>query len=115
MYADKVTKSMQKTIDETNYRRSKQIKYNKENNITPTAIKKSLNNALTKNKEAEKAELKIINKRNEHFINKKQVDKKIREVRKLMEESAKNLDFMEAAKYRDQIKELQQVKSKKFS
>ena len=115
MYADKVTKSMQKTIDETNYRRSKQIKYNKENNITPTAIKKSLNNALTKNKEAEKAELKIINKRNEHFINKKQVDKKIREVRKLMEGSAKNLDFMEAAKYRDQIKELQQVKSKKFS
>jgi excinuclease ABC subunit B len=115
MYADKVTKSMQKTIDETNYRRSKQINYNKENNITPTAIKKSLNNALTKNKEAEKAELKIINKRNEHFINKKQVDKKIREVRKLMEGSAKNLDFMEAAKYRDQIKELQQVKSKKFS
>ena len=115
MYADKVTKSMQKTIDETNYRRSKQIKYNKENNITPTAIKKSLNNALTKNNEAEKAELKIINKRNEHFINKKQVDKKIREVRKLMEGSAKNLDFMEAAKYRDQIKELQLVKSKKFS
>ena len=115
MYADKVTKSMQKTIDETNYRRSKQIKYNKENNITPTAIKKSLNNALTKNKEAEKAELKIINKRSEHFINKKQVDKKIREVRKLMEGSAKNLDFIEAAKYRDLIKELQQVKSKKFS
>jgi excinuclease ABC subunit B len=106
---------MQKTIDETNYRRSKQIKYNKENNITPTAIKKSLNNALTKNKEAQKEELKIINKRSEQFINKKDVDKKIREVRKLMEGSAKNLDFMEAAKYRDQIKELQEVKSKKFS
>ena len=115
MYADKITKSMQKTIDETNYRREKQIKYNKENNVTPTAIIKSLNNALTKNKEAQKEELKIINKRSEHFINKKQVDKKIREIRKLMEGSAKNLDFMEAAKYRDQIKELQDVKSNKFS
>ena len=115
MYADRITKSMQKTIDETNYRRSKQIKYNKKNNITPTAIKKSLNNALTKNKEKDKEDLKLINKRNEHYVNKKQVDKKIREVRKLMEGSAKNLDFIEAAKYRDQIKELQQVKSKKFS
>ena len=115
MYADRITKSMQKTIDETNYRRTKQIEYNKKNNITPTAIKKSLNNALTKNKEAQKEELKIINKRSEQFINKKDVDRKIREVRKLMEGSAKNLDFMEAAKYRDQIKELQEVKSKKFS
>jgi len=115
MYADKITKSMQKTIDETNYRRKKQIKYNKENNITPTAITKSLNNALTKNKEDQEKELKIINKRSEHFINKKQVDKKIREIRKLMEGSAKNLDFIEAAKYRDQIKELQDVKSNKFS
>ncbi|MDB3937740.1 excinuclease ABC subunit UvrB [Flavobacteriaceae bacterium] len=115
MYADKITKSMQKTIDETNYRREKQIKYNKENNVTPTAIIKSLNNALTKNKEVQEEELKIINKRSEHFINKKQVDKKIREIRKLMEGSAKNLDFIEAAKYRDQIKELQEVKSSKFS
>ncbi len=115
MYADKITKSMQKTIDETNYRREKQIKYNKENNITPTAITKSLNNALTKNKEDQEKELKIINKRSEHFINKEQVDKKIREIRKLMEGSAKNLDFIEAAKYRDQIKELQNVKSNKFS
>ncbi len=115
MYADKITKSMQKTIDETNYRREKQIKYNKENNIIPTAITKSLNNALTKNKEDQEKELKIINKRSEHFINKKQVDKKIREIRRLMEGSAKNLDFIEAAKYRDQIKELQDVKSSKFS
>jgi len=115
MYADKITKSMQKTIDETTYRRKKQMDYNKKNNITPTAIKKSLNNALTKNKEAEAAKLDIINSRNQHFINKKEVDKKIREIRKLMEGSAKNLDFLQAANYRDQIKELQVVKSKKFS
>ena len=53
MYADKITRSMQATIDGTNYRREKQIAYNSENNITPTAIKKSLENALT-NKKTEK-------------------------------------------------------------
>ena len=51
MYADKITKSMQATIDGTNYRRERQIAYNKENNITPTAIKKSFDNALTKSKQ----------------------------------------------------------------
>ena len=115
LYADRITKSMQKTIDETTYRRKKQMDYNKKHNITPTAIKKSLKNALTKNKEAEAAELIRSNNKNQHFVNKKEVDKKIREIRKLMEESAKNLDFLEAANYRDQIKELQVVKSKKFS
>jgi excinuclease ABC subunit B len=115
LYADRITKSMQKTIDETTYRRKKQMDYNKKHNITPTAIKKSLKNALTKNKEAEAAELIRSNNKNKHFVNKKEVDKKIREIRKLMEESAKNLDFLEAANYRDQIKELQVVKSKKFS
>ena len=49
MYADNITKSMQKTIDETNYRREKQIAYNTKNNITPKALNKSLDNALTKN------------------------------------------------------------------
>ena len=115
LYADRITKSMQKTIDETTYRRKKQMDYNKKHNITPTAIKKSLKNALTKNKEAEAAKLIRSNNKNQHFVNKKEVDKKIREIRKLMEESAKNLDFLEAANYRDQIKELQVVKSKKFS
>ena len=115
LYADRITKSMQKTIDETTYRRKKQMDYNKKHNITPTAIKKSLKNALTKNKEAEAAKLIRSNNKNQHFVNKKEVDKKIREIRKLMEVSAKNLDFLEAANYRDQIKELQVVKSKKFS
>ena len=49
MYADKITKSMQKTIDETNYRREKQIAYNTKHNITPKALNKSLDSALTKN------------------------------------------------------------------
>ena len=111
LYADRITKSMQKTIDETTYRRKKQMDYNKKHNITPTAIKKSLKNALTKNKEAEAAELIRSN-------NKNQQNEQIRyySFREwLMEDSAKNLDFLQAANYRDQIKELQVVKSKKFS
>ena len=110
MYADKITNSMQKTIDETNYRREKQIEYNKENNITPTAIKKSLENALTKKKTErftfDTAE-SLAAEPEEQYLTKPQLEKKIRDTRKEMEKSAKDLDFMMAAKLRDKIKTLQ--------
>ena len=115
MYADKITKSMQKTIDETKYRRKKQIQYNANNKIIPTAINKSLNNALTKNKEKEKISTETIENLSRNYTNKKQVDKKVREIRKLMEKSAKDLDFLQAAKYRDQIKDLKKIKTNNFS
>ena len=115
MYADKITKSMQKTIDETKYRRKKQIQYNTKNKIIPTAINKSLNNALTKNKEKEKISTETIENLSRNYTNKKQVDKKVREIRKLMEKSAKDLDFLQAAKYRDQIKDLKKIKTNNFS
>ena len=108
MYADKITKSMQKTIDETNYRRQKQIEYNTKNNITPTQIKKSLDNALTKNSVSsyyyELEALKAAEPESE-YLNKTQVEKKIREYRKLMEQAAKELDFILAAQLRDKIKD----------
>ena len=107
MYADKITKSMQKTIDETEYRREKQIAYNTKNNITPTALNKSLDNVLTKNSvstysyelEAAKAA-----EPESEYLTKNELEKKIREKRKLMEEAAKALDFLVAAKLRDEIK-----------
>ena len=110
MYADKITNSMQKTIDETNYRREKQIAYNTANNITPKAINKSLDNALTKNSvstyyyelEAQKAA-----EPESEYLTKPELEKKIREKRKLMEQAAKALDFMLAAKVRDEIKAYQ--------
>lgn len=110
MYADKITRSMQATIDGTEYRRSKQITYNKANNITPTAIKKSLENALTKAKtnaysfetaESLAAEGEI------EYLTKAQLEKKIRDTRKAMEQAAKDLDFLMAAKLRDKIKSFQ--------
>ncbi|MBT8269043.1 MAG: excinuclease ABC subunit UvrB [Bacteroidia bacterium] len=110
MYADKVTRSMQTTIDETNYRREKQMAYNKENNITPKALNKSLDNALTGNSVStyyyEQQALKAAEEESE-YLSKPELEKKIREKRKQMEEAAKALDFMEAARLRDAIKTYQ--------
>ena len=107
MYADKITKSMQKTIDETDYRREKQIDYNTKNNIKPTAIKKSLDNALTKNSVSsyyyELEALKAAEPESQ-YLTKPELEKKIREKRKQMEIAAKALDFIVAAKLRDEIK-----------
>ena len=109
MYADSVTKSMQKTIDETNYRRDKQMEYNKKHNITPKALNKSLDSALSKNSVATYAQEKEARKAAEEknrYLTKPQIEKKIRLLRKAMEEAAKSLDFIEAANYRDEIKSL---------
>ncbi len=115
LYADKITNSIKKTIDETNYRRTKQIEYNKKNGVVPKPIVKSIDNPLTKrllrNDKEEITEtiidFKIPN-------NSKDFDKKIRELRREMEKSAKELDFKSAALYRDQIKKLKEFKSSGF-
>ena len=109
MYADNVTNSMQKTIDQTNYRRNKQKAYNKKNKITPTALNKSLDNALSKNSVVtygqELSERKAEKTKN-FYLTKNQIDNKIRELRKEMETAAKELDFIEAARLRDEINSL---------
>jgi excinuclease ABC subunit B len=109
MYADKVTKSMQATIDATNYRRDKQIAHNKRYGVTPKPIVKSLDNALTKRKNTDStaATPSIVAESDMVYNSKPELEKKIRKTRKLMEEAAKTLDFMAAAKYRDTIKTLQ--------
>jgi excinuclease ABC subunit B len=109
MYADKITRSMQLTIDDTNYRRQKQIDYNTKNNITPTQIKKSLESILSKSSIsayfydplAQAAAEKELD-----YLSKPEIEKLIRDKRKLMEEAAKALDFINAAKFRDEIDKL---------
>jgi len=110
MYADTITQSMQKTIDETNYRRDKQMAYNKKHNLTPTALNKSLDNALSKNSVATYAlelEARKAAEAENRYLTKPEIEQKIRTARKAMEVAAKALDFIEAARLRDEVKALQ--------
>ena len=109
MYADKITKSMQKTIDETNRRREKQIAYNTKNNITPTQITKAIDNTLSKNAVSSFHYDNAISKAAEadlEYLPKPEIEKRIRETRKRMEVAAKALDFLSAAQFRDEIEVL---------
>jgi excinuclease ABC subunit B len=125
-YADKITESMQKTIDETNRRREKQIQYNIEHHITPTTIKKSIDqimgqtsvldikgttaspyaidDSLATTAAEDQVEYKTI----------PQMQKAISQIKKMMEKAAKDMDFMEAARLRDEMfrmqKELEEMK-----
>ena len=109
MYADTITQSMQKTIDETNYRRTKQMAYNETHKITPKALNKSLDNALASNSiqtyVREREERKVAEAAKQ-YQTAEDMEKAIREMRKAMEKAAKELDFIEAARLRDAIEGL---------
>lgn len=110
LYADKITASMQKTIDETNYRRTKQINFNVANNQVPQALNKKIESAFTKNPLVDYELGLTLNAAAEsetEYLSKAEIEKRIREKRKSMEKAAKDLDFMQAAKLRDEIKSLQ--------
>jgi excinuclease ABC subunit B len=120
MYADKITGSMQRTIDQTNYRREKQMKYNQEHNITPKQIvKANSNNALNIANTGYdinlESEMNIAADPVVPYMNIGELEKAIRNAERLMEAASAKLDFLEAAKYRDEMfaykKELERRKS----
>lgn len=130
-YADKITQSMQRTIDETNRRREKQIAYNIANNIVPKTVKKSIEQIMqqtsvldikgfdeTKSYAIQNDEdiINIAAEEQEIYKTIPQIEKAIAKTKKLMEKAAKDLDFMEAAKLRDEMfkleKELEEMKGK---
>ena len=104
MYADKITNSMKKTIEETAYRREKQEEYNKKNKIIPKAMIKSFDTAFEKEKQLISTDYKDFEKDLDIYLTKTALEKKIRELRKEMEDTAKKLDFIKAAEIRDKIK-----------
>ena len=124
MYADKITDSMKKTIDETERRREKQFKYNQENNIIPYQIKKTKEEILGQTTVANKAsniERYYAEKENPsvaadpvvQYMNAEQLGKVINRTKKAMEKAAKELDFMEAARLRDEMFDLQKLLNNK--
>jgi excinuclease ABC subunit B len=112
LYADKITASMQKTMDQTDYRRSKQMAYNEAHGLKPTAIKKKLETALYRKNAATFAIEEVLTlkaaEEEAEYLSKGELEKKIRSTRKMMEKAAKELDFMEAARLRDEIKMMQE-------
>ena len=104
MYADRITNSMKKTIEETANRRKRQEEYNKKNKIIPTAMSKSFDTAFEKEKQLISSDYKDFEKDLDVYLTKAALEKKIKELRKEMEETAKKLDFIKAAEIRDKIK-----------
>ncbi len=100
MFADRMTESMKKTIDVTNQRRKKQLKYNKENNITPTQIIKNINESFNYESHETK-KIDVVEKSFDLNISESEKQKRIKSLRKDMEKAAKELNFIEAARLRD--------------
>jgi excinuclease ABC subunit B len=106
-YADEVTSSMRRAIDETTRRRDLQEEYNKAHEITPESIKKDISDVLSSVYEADYVTITTVSEPDEEYIPLNRVPKAIQSLRKEMYAAAKRLDFEEAARLRDRISRLE--------
>lgn len=109
MYADTITDSMKKAIDETNRRRRIQMEYNNKNNITPETIKKSIFDIRNSIYEMDYYTVPVAGEGGEEYISVEEIPEKIKKLKKQMLEAAKKLEFERAAELRDKIKKLQEM------
>ena len=112
MYADKITQSMQATIDSTNERRTKQIAYNTEHNITPRAIVKTTTNQVLSGSKYDKPDESAATVAAEtqfEYATAAAIEKAVNEARRDMKKAAKDLDFIAAAQYRDRMQALEKM------
>ncbi len=109
MYADKITKSIQACLDETTRRRAIQQKFNRDNNITPESIVKSISNVLSSIYEADYMTVPVDKKAKIELTEEEDIEALIKKLTTQMKQAAKNLEFEKAADLRDQIKELNNI------
>ncbi len=109
MYADHITRSMQETIDETNYRREKQLKYNAEHHIVPRQIRKSTDSALTRQTHAyvEEEHMNQVADPVVAYMSREEIEKMLQKTKSAMQKAAKEQDFLEAARLRDEMFKLE--------
>lgn len=113
MYADKITRSMQETIDATDHRREKQLAYNIKNGITPTQITRSKTSMMNHGKDKENVaysgpdSIEIAADPVVQYMSKSSLEKTIEQTKKSMQKAAKEMDFLQAAQYRDEMYKLQ--------
>ncbi|GAF05807.1 excinuclease ABC subunit UvrB [Saccharicrinis fermentans] len=118
MYADVITKSMQKTIDSTNHRREKQLRYNEEHGITPQQIHKKHTGVLGRGAAEEKAYVEpegidVAADPVVSYMSKEGLEKAVEKTKKAMQKASKELDFITAAQYRDEMFKLQKLLKEK--
>jgi excinuclease ABC subunit B len=108
LYADKTTGSMERAIDESNRRRQIQLAYNTEHEITPASIQKNIEDVLGSVYEADYVTVPVISEEEAQYLTPEFIQEMVKDLEKKMKEAAKNLEFEDAARFRDEMKAWQE-------
>jgi excinuclease ABC subunit B len=110
LYADKMTDSIRGAMDETNRRRAIQLEFNRENNITPETIKKTISEGIAAVYEADYVDVDVVAEGAAEYMSPDDIDRRVESLRKKMQDAAEQLRFEDAAGFRDEIRRLNELK-----